>query len=95
MAIMVILLYLGVRRFKKKRAKKRARRNFSNVRNADKVSINPNEFADLSGFHSKGIHGDMESLKDYSEEALPPLPPASPFGITAVQHVDLGDEKFD
>ena len=95
MAIMVILLYLGVRRFKKKRAKKRARRNYSNVRNADKVSINPNEFADLSGFHSKGIHGDMESLKDYSEEALPPLPPASPFGITAVQHVNLGDEKFD
>ncbi len=95
MAIMVILLFLGVRRFKKKRAKKRAKRNHSKARAADRVSINPNEFADLSGFHSKGIHGEMETLKDYSEEALPPLPPASPFGISAVQHVEMGDDLFD
>jgi hypothetical protein len=95
MIIMVILSYLGVRRFKKKRAQKRSRRNYSKARVADKVSINPNEFADLSGFHSQGIHGEMESLKDYSEEALPPLPPVSAFGISAVQHVDLGEELFD
>ena len=95
MAIMVILLFLGVRRFKKKRAKKRAKRNYSKVRAADKVSINPNEFADLSGFHSKGIHGEMETLKDYSEDSLPPLPPVSPFGISAVQHVEMGEDLFD
>ena len=93
-AIMVILSYLGVRRFRKKRAKKRARRNYSKAQSADKVSINPNEFADLSGFHSKGIHGEMESLKDYSEEALPPLPPISPFGISAVQHMDMDDDDL-
>jgi len=94
MAIMVILSYLGVRRFKKKRAKKRARRNFSKVRNADKVSINPTEFADLSGFHSKGIHGEMESLKDYDEGVNPliPPPPSSRYGISAVQHVDKTDD---
>jgi hypothetical protein len=95
MAILLILSYLGVRRFKKKRAKKRAKRNYSKVRAADKVSINPNEFADLSGFHSKGIHGEMETLKDYSEDSLPPLPPASPFGISAVQHVEMGEDLFD
>ena len=95
MAIMVILLFLGVRRIKKKRAKKRAKRNHSKARAADKVSINPNEFADLSGFHSKGIHGEMETLKDYSEDSLPPLPPVSPFGISAVQHVEMGDDLFD
>jgi hypothetical protein len=91
---MVILSYLGVRRFKKKRAKKRARRNFSKVRNADKVSINPTEFADLSGFHSKGIHGEMESLKDYDEGVNPliPPPPSSRYGISAVQHVDKTDD---
>jgi len=95
MAIMVILSYLGIRRIKKKRAKKRAQRNYSKARKVDKVSINPNEFADLAGFHSKGIHGEMETLKDYSEEALPPLPPVSPFGISAIQHVDMGDDLFD
>ena len=66
MAIFAILLLLGVRRFRRKRARKKARRNYSKARSADKVSINQDEFADLSGFHSKGIHGDMESLKDYS-----------------------------
>ena len=93
--IIVILSYLGVRRFKKKRARKRQRRIRSRVRNADKVSINPDEFADLSGFHSKGFHGEMESLKDYSEEAPPPLPPVSAFGISAIQQVDMGDDLFD
>tara|TARA_B100000767_G_scaffold233577_1_gene225996 strand:+ start:1422 stop:4556 length:3135 start_codon:yes stop_codon:yes gene_type:complete len=97
MAIMVILSYLGVRRLKKKRAKKRARRNYSKARAVDKVSINPNEFADLSGFHSKGIHGEMETLKYATEDALPPLPPVSPFGISAVQHVGMmrEDDSFD
>ncbi len=95
MAIAGILLILGVRRFRKKRAKKRAKRNYSKIRSADKVSINQNEFADLSGFHSKGIHGDMEKLKDYSEEAIPDAPGRSGFGISAVQQAEMHDELFD
>jgi len=95
MAIFGILLILGVRRFRKKRAKKRARKNYSKIRSADKVSINQNEFADLSGFHSKGIHGDMEVLKDYSEEAIPGLPPRSGHGISAVQQAEMHDDPFD
>ena len=95
MAIFAILLLIGARRFKKKRARKRARRNYSKARSADKVSINQDEFADLSGFHSKGIHGDMESLKDYSGGVAPPLPQKSGFGISAVQQRDIDDDMFD
>lgn len=90
-----ILFLLGVRRFRKKRARKKARRNYSQARSADKVSINQNEFADLSGFHSKGIHGDMETLKDYSGGAIPSPPPRSGFGISAVQQTEIEDDVFD
>ena len=96
MAIFAILLLLGVRRFRKKRARKKARRNYSKARSADKVSINQDEFADLSGFHSKGIHGDMESLKDYSGGAMSDLPAAQAgFGISAVRQREIDDDMFN
>jgi hypothetical protein len=96
MAIFAILLLLGVRRFRRKRARKKARRNYSKARSADKVSINQDEFADLSGFHSKGIHGDMESLKDYSGGAKSDLPAAQAgFGISAVRQKEIDDEMFN
>lgn len=96
MAIFAILLLLGVRRFRKKRARKKARRNYSRARSAEKVSINQNEFADLSGFHSKGIHGDMEALKDYSGGAIPELPASQAgFGISAVRQKEIDDDMFN
>ena len=96
MAIFAILLLLGVRRFRKKRARKKARRNYSKARSADKVSINQNEFADLAGFHSKGIHGDMESLKDYSGGAIPDAPTGQPgYGISAVRQKEIDDDMFN
>ncbi len=96
MAIFAILLLLGVRRFRKKRARKKARRNYSKARSADKVSINHDEFADLSGFHSKGIHGDMETLKDYSGGAIPELPARQAgFGISAVRQREIDDDMFN
>jgi len=95
-AIVVILFGLAVRQRRKRKQRKRKIRNASKAYAADKVSISPTEFADLSGFHSKGIHGDMEALKDYSDEKVPPKPPMSSHsGITAVQHVDMGDYKPD
>ena len=96
MAIFAILLLLGVRRFRKKRARKKARRNYSKARSADKVSINQNEFADLAGFHSKGIHGDMESLKDYSGGAIPDAPTGQPgYGISAVRQKEIDEDMFN
>ena len=96
MAIFAILLLLGVRRFRRKRARKKARRNYSKARSAEKVSINQNEFADLSGFHSKGIHGDMEDLKDYSGGAIPAMPAGQAgFGISAVRQKEIDDDMFN
>ena len=95
-AIIVILFGLAVRQRRKRKQRKRKIRNASKANAAHKVSISPTEFADLSGFHSKGIHGDMETLKDYSDDQVPPKPPmSSNSGITAVQHVDMGDYKPD
>ena len=96
MAIFAILLLLGVRRFRRKRARKKARRNYSKARSAEKVSINQNEFADLSGFHSKGIHGDMEDLKDYSGGEIPAMPAGQAgFGISAVRQKEIDDDMFN
>tara|TARA_B100001094_G_scaffold322674_1_gene372358 strand:- start:840 stop:3983 length:3144 start_codon:yes stop_codon:yes gene_type:complete len=96
MAIFAILLLLGVRRFRRKRARKKARRNYSKARSAEKVSINQNEFADLSGFHSKGIHGDMEDLKDYSGGASPAMPAGQAgFGISAVRQKEIDNDMFN
>ena len=84
--IVAILIVLAVRRRKKRKLRKKKIKNAAKAHSAHKVSINPTEFADLSGFHSKGIHGDMEALKDYQEDVAPPLPPTSSA---------MGDDRFD
>lgn len=86
LGIVAILLVLAVRRRKKRKLRKQKVRNAAKAHSAHKVSINPTEFADLSGFHSKGIHGDMEVLKDYQEDTIPPRPPTSS---------GLDDGRFD
>lgn len=86
LGIVAILLVLAIRRRKKRKLRKQKVRNAAKAHSAHKVSINPTEFADLSGFHSKGIHGDMEVLKDYQEDTIPPRPPTSS---------GLGDGRFD
>ena len=97
-AILVILLLLFVRRRRRKRKKKRARRA-ANV--AAKPQLSNNEFADLSGFSSKAFHGDLDELRDFNNDAPPPIPPMDvpmevsvpSFDETLLQ--DLGDERFD
>ena len=74
LAIIVILFTLAVRRRRKKKRKRKALKNIGVVRKTEKVSINSNEFADLSGFYSQGIHGDMDKFKDYDNKELPPIP---------------------
>jgi len=86
LGIVAILLVLAIRRRKKRKLRKQKVRNAAKAHSAHKVSINPTEFADLSGFQSKGIHGDMEVLKDYQEDTIPPRPPTSS---------GLGDGRFD
>ncbi|MBT61366.1 MAG: hypothetical protein CMA63_07450 [Euryarchaeota archaeon] len=68
-----ILFVLAVRRRRKKKKRKKAIKKLGLVRKTEKVSINANEFADLSGFHSQGIHGDMDTFKKYENKKLPPL----------------------
>jgi hypothetical protein len=100
-AILVILLLLYVRRRRRKRKKKRARRA-ANV--AAKPQLSNDEFADLSGFSSKAFHGDLDELRDFNNDAPPPIPPMPPMDIPMEASVpsfdetllhDLGDERFD
>jgi hypothetical protein len=46
------------------------------------VTIGDSEFSDLRGFHSEGLHGDMEKFEDYSNNGPPAM-------------VDLPDQRFD
>jgi hypothetical protein len=77
----VILLALFVRRRRRKKRLKKARKA-ANQQTATKVTIGDSEFADLRGFHSEGLHGDLEQFEDYSNKGPPPM-------------VDLPDERFD
>ena len=100
-AILVILLLLYVRRRRRKRRKKRARRA-ANV--AAKPQLSNDEFADLSGFSSKAFHGDLDELREFNNDAPPPIPPMPPMDVPMEASVpsfdetllqDLGDERFD
>lgn len=71
-AIILILLMLYVRRRRKKRAKRNTRKAKFAI--ASKPKIGDNEFADLSGFHSDAIHGDLEEFKELNKPSPPPLP---------------------
>ena len=94
LGIVVILLFLAIKQRRRRKAKKRRYKDAAKAHTTSKVGISPSEFADLSGFHSKGIHGDMETLKDYQEEKTPPpLPPLTT--VTSVTDMETGDERFD
>ena len=63
----VLLIFLMVRRRIRKRRKKKQRRQIKSAQ-ASKVGIGDNEFSDLQGFHSGGMHGDLEQFKDFSND---------------------------
>jgi hypothetical protein len=77
----VILLALFIRRRRRKKRLKKARKE-ENQQTANKVTIGDSEFADLRGFHSEGLHGDLEQFEDYSNKGPSPM-------------VDLPDKRFD
>ena len=68
--IVISLLFLMIRR---RRRKKRLKKQRAVVRSsqASKVGIGDSEFSDLQGFHSGGMHGDLEQFKDYSNASKP------------------------
>lgn len=79
--LVISLLFLMIRR---RRRKKRAKKQRSVVKSAQasKVGIGDNEFSDLQGFHSGGMHGDLEQFKDYSNAPTKSIP-------------EIGDKRFD
>lgn len=77
----VILLALFVRRRRRKKRLKKARKSV-NQQTSNKVTIGDSEFSDLRGFHSEGLHGEMEKFEDYSNNGPPAM-------------VDLPDQRFD
>ena len=78
--IIISLLFLMIRR---RRRKKRLKKQRAVVKSsqASKVGIGDSEFSDLQGFHSGGLHGDLEQFKDYSNASKP--------------STEIGDEFFD
>ena len=66
--LIISLLFLMIRR---RRRKKRLKKQRGVVRSsqASKVGIGDSEFSDLQGFHSGGMHGDLEQFKDYSNDS--------------------------
>ena len=97
-AILVILLLLFVRRRRRKRKKKRARKAAAI---ASKPQIGNDEFADLSGFTSTALHGELDELRDFNNDAPPPIPPMDHPMETTVPSFDdtlledLGDDRFE
>ena len=68
---------------RRRRRKKRLKKQRAVVKSsqASKVGIGDSEFSDLQGFHSGGLHGDLEQFKDYSNASKP--------------STEIGDEFFD
>lgn len=77
----VLLLALFIRRRRRKKRLKKQRKAQTSEQ-ASKVAIGDSEFADLKGFKSEGLHGELQQFEDYSTKAPPPM-------------IDLGDERFD
>jgi len=81
-AIILILLLLYVRRRRKKKRVRKIRR--ARAASAAKPKLGNAEFADLSGFHSEALHGELESLQvTPSAPSIPPLPKAPPSAVAA------------
>ena len=79
-AIILILLLLYVRRRRKKKRIRKIRRARS--ASASKPKLGNAEFADLSGFHSEALHGDLEQLQvTPNAPSVPPLPQAPPSAV--------------
>jgi len=47
-----------------------------------KVAIGDSEFADLKGFRSEGLHGELQQFEEFSNDSSPPM-------------IDLGEKRFD
>ena len=77
----VLLLVLFIRRRRRKKRLKKQRKA-QDSQQASKVAIGDSEFADLKGFKSEGLHGELQQFEDFSNNAPPPM-------------IDLGDERFD
>ena len=77
----VLLLALFIRRRRRKKRLKKERKAAS-AQQATKVTIGDSEFADLKGFKSEGLHGELQQFEEYSNQSPPPM-------------IDLGDERFD
>lgn len=76
----IALLALFIRRRRRKKRLKKARK--AAAQTGTKVAIGDSEFADLRGFKSEGLHGELQQFEDYSINEPPPI-------------IDLGDERFD
>jgi len=61
----ILLLVLFIRRRRRKKKKKKERK-VVNQQRATKVAVGDSEFADLKGFHSEGMHGELEQFEDYT-----------------------------
>jgi len=77
----VLLLGLFIRRRRRKKRLKKQRKAQASQQ-ASKVAIGDSEFADLKGFKSEGLHGELQQFEDFSTNSPPPM-------------IDLGDERFD
>ena len=80
-SFIVLLLFLFIRRRRRKKRLKKQRKA-AKQQQSTKVMIGDSEFSDLKGFHSEGLHGDLEQFEDYSNDAPPAM-------------IDLGEPKFD
>ena len=79
--IILSLLFLMIRRRRRKKKAKKQRKAVKSAQ-ASKVGIGDSEFADIQGFHSSGMHGDLEQFKDYSNASSQPIS-------------EVGDDLFD
>lgn len=79
--IIISLIFLMIRRRRRKKKAKKQRREVNSAQ-ATKVGIGDREFSDLQGFHSDGMHGELEQFKDYSNASSKPIS-------------EVGDDLFD
>jgi predicted membrane protein len=78
--VLALIFLMIRRRRRKKKAKKQ--RKVVKASQASKVGIGDSEFLDLHGFHSGGLHGDLEQFQDYSNPVEVPVK-------------ETGHKKFD
>ena len=77
----VLLLALFIRRRRRKKRLKKQRKAQAS-KQTSKVAIGDSEFADLKGFRSEGLHGELQQFEEFSNDSPPPM-------------IDLGEKRFD